>query len=291
MRAIVYTEYGQPEVLQLKEVEKPVPKDNEVLVRVHAASVNSWDWDLLRGKPFLNRAGGLLRPRYEILGADIAGKVEAVGKNVKELQPGDEVFGDLSQSGWGGFAEFARAQESALAMKSSRMTFEQAAAVPQAGVLALQGLRHKGGIQPGNKVLINGAGGGVGTFAVQIAKSLGAEVTGVDSAEKSDMIRSIGADQVIDYAREQYTRNGETYDLILDVVASRPMREYRRSLRPSGRFVLVGGATGTALKVVFLGPLFSLFGSRKLGGLIHKPNRTDLNALSELFESGKAIPV
>jgi len=193
MKAIVYTKYGPPDVLQLKEVEKLIPKDNEVLVKVHAASVNDWDWGLLRGKPFVNRLlFGLLKPKIKILGCDIAGRVEAVGRNVKQFQPGDEVFGDIS--GWGGFAEYVCARENVLALKSASMTYEEAAAVPQAAVLALQGLR-KGQIQPGRKVLINGAGGGVGTFGVQMAKSFGAHVTGVDSGRKLDMLRSIGADQ------------------------------------------------------------------------------------------------
>ncbi|MCH8021957.1 NAD(P)-dependent alcohol dehydrogenase, partial [candidate division KSB1 bacterium] len=182
MKAMVYHKYGSPDVLELQEVERPTPKDNEVLVKVHAASVNSWDWDLLRGKPFVNRLlFGLLKPKIKILGGDIAGRVEAVGRNVKQFQPGDEVFGDICACGWGGFAEYVCARENALALKPASMTFEEAAAVPQAAVLALQGLRDKGQIQPGQKVLINGAGGGVGTFAVQIAKSFGAEVTGVDS--------------------------------------------------------------------------------------------------------------
>jgi len=195
MKAIVYTKYGPPDVLQLKEVEQPTPKDNEVLVKVHAASVNSWDWDLLRGTPFLNRLGfGLLKPKYKILGADIAGRVQTVGRNVDHFQPGDEVFGDISGCGWGAFAEYVCVPENALAPKSARMTFEEAAAIPQAAVLALQGLRNKGQIQPGHKVLINGAGGGVGTFAVLIAKSFGAEVTGVDGTRLLYTLRAIGAD-------------------------------------------------------------------------------------------------
>lgn len=290
MRAIVYAEYGPPDVLELKEVEKPIPEGDEVLVRVHAASVNSWDWDLLRGKPFLNRAGGFLKPKYEVIGADIAGRVEAVGRNVKGLRQGDEVFGDLSQCGWGGFAEYVCAPESALALKLASLTFEQAAALPQAGVLALQGLR-KGNIGPGKKVLINGAGGGVGTFAVQIAKSLGAEVTGVDSTEKLDMLLSLGADRVIDYTQEDFTRNGQSYDLILDVVAHHSIFEYKRSLRPNGVFVLVGGSTALALTVVLLGPLISIIVSRKIGGLVHRPNSKDLNSMNELIAAGKVVPV
>jgi NADPH:quinone reductase-like Zn-dependent oxidoreductase len=298
MKAIVYTKYGPPDVLQLKEVEKPTPKDNEVLVKVHAASVNSWDWELLRRKPFLNRlTAGLLKPKYKILGADIAGWVEAVGRNVKQFQPGDEVYGDLCRSGWGGFpqygwggfAEYVCARENALALKSASMTFEQAAAVPQAGLLALQGLR-KGQIQKGQKVLINGAGGGVGTFAVQIAKSFGAEVTGVDSTGKLDMLRSIGADHVIDYAQEDFTKSGQRYDLILDVAAYHSIFDYKRVLSPKGIYVFVGGSMAAARQVMFLGPLISMTRSKKMGILIYKPNK-DLAFMKELLEAGKVVPV
>ncbi len=206
MKAIVYTKYGPPDVLQLNEVEKPIPKDNEVLIKVHAASVNAADWHLLRADPFIARLGsGLLKPKNKILGADIAGRVEAVGRNVKQFQPGDEVLGDISECGWGGFAEYVCASENALVLKPASMTFEEAAAVPFAGVTALQGLRDKGKIQSGQKVLINGASGGVGTFAVQIAKSFGAEVTGVCSTRNLDMARSLGADQVIDYTQQDFT--------------------------------------------------------------------------------------
>jgi NADPH:quinone reductase-like Zn-dependent oxidoreductase len=290
MKAIVYTKYGPPDVLQLKEVEKPTPKDNEVLIKVHAASVNSWDWDLLRGTPFLNRLGGLLKPKYKILGADIAGRVEAVGRNVKQFQPGDEVFGDLCECGWGGFAEYVCARENALALKPASMTFEEVAAVPQAAVLALQGLRDKGQIQPGQKVLINGAGGGVGTFAVQIAKSFGAEVTGVDSTRKLDMVRSIGADQVIDYTQEDFTKNEQRYDLILDGVAYRSILDYKRALSPKGIFVMVGGSMALAFQILFLGPWISLAGSKKMGILAPKPNK-NLAFLKELLEAGKVVPV
>jgi NADPH:quinone reductase-like Zn-dependent oxidoreductase len=290
MKAIVYTKYGPPDVLQLKEIEKPTPKDNEVLVRVHAASVNSWDWDLLRGTPFLIRLWGLLKPKYKILGADIAGRVEAVGRNVKQIQPGDEVFGDLCECGWGGFAEYVCARENALALKPSSMTFEEAAAIPQAAVLALQGIRDKGQIQPGQKILINGAGGGVGTFALQIAKSFGAEVTGVDSTGKLDMMRSIGADQVIDYTQEDFTKNGQRYDLILDVAAYRSIFDYKRALSPRGIYVLVGGSMARIFQTMFLGPWISMTGSKKMGILAYKPNK-DLAYIKELFEAGKVKPV
>ena len=291
MKAIVYQQYGSPDVLELKEVEKPTPKDNEVLAKIHAASINDWDWGLLRGKPFMSRlVFGLLKPRTKILGGDIAGRVEAVGRNVKQFQPGDEVFGDLSGCGFGGFAEYVCARENALVLKSASMTFEEAAAVPQAAVLALQGLRDKRQIQPGQKVLINGAGGGVGTFAVQIAKSFGAEVTGVDSTRKLDMMRSIGADQVIDYTQEDFTKNGQCYDLILDFAAHHSIFDYKRALSPKGIYVLVGGSTARMFQIMFLGPLISMAGSKKIGVMMHKPNK-DLAFLKEPFEAGKVKPV
>jgi NADPH:quinone reductase-like Zn-dependent oxidoreductase len=291
MKAIVYKKYGPPDVLQLKEVEKPTPKGNEVLIKVHTASVNDWDWGLLRGKPFVNRLlFGLLKPKTKILGCDIAGQVEAVGRNVKQFKPGDEVFGDLSGCGFGGFAEYVCARENALVLKPASMTFEEVAAVPQAGVLALQGLRDKGQIQPGQKVLINGAGGGAGTFAVQIAKSFGAEVTGVDSTKKLDMVRSIGADHVIDYTQEDFTKNGQRYDLILDFAAHHLIFDYKRALSPKGIYVMVGGSMARIFQAMFLGPLISMTTSKKMGILAHKPNK-DLAFLKELFEAGKVKPV
>jgi len=270
MKAIVYSRYGPPDVLELKEIARPTPKENEVLVKVLAASVNSWDWDLLRGTPFANRLMfGIVKPKIGILGCDIAGQVEAVGRNVKQFQPGDEVFGDISGCGWGGFAEYVCARENVLALKLASMTFEEAAAVPQAAVLALQGLRDKGKIQPGQKVLINGAGGGAGTFGVQIAKSFGAEVTGVDSASKLDMLRSIGADHVIDYTQEDFTKNGQVYDLILDVVTHRSIFDYKRALSPMGIYVMLGGGSwARVFQTMFLGPLISMTGSKKMGLLI-----------------------
>ncbi len=291
MKAMVRTKYGPPDVLQLKEVAKPTPKDNEVLIKVRAASVNDWDWGLLRGKPFMNRlVFGLLKPKIKILGGDIAGRVEAVGRNVKQLQPGDEVYGDLSGCGFGGFAEYVCARENALVLKPAGMTFEEVAAVPQAAVLALQGLRDKGQIQPGQKVLINGAGGGAGTFAVQIAKSFGAEVTGVDSTRKLDTMRSIGADHVIDYKQEDFTKNRQTYDLILDFAAYHSIFDYKRSLSPKGTYVMVGGSTARIFQVMFLGPWISMTGSKKMRILAHKPNK-DLALMKELFEAGKVRPV
>ncbi len=291
MKAIVCTKYGSPDVLQLKEVEKPTPKDNEVLVKVHAASVNDWDWGLLRGKPFMNRLlFGLLKPKNTIFGCDIAGRVEAVGRNAKQFQPGDEVFGDLSGCGFGGFAEYVCARENALVMKPASMTFEEVAAVPQAAVLALTGLRYKGQIKPEQKVLINGAGGGMGTFAIQIAKSFGAEVTGVDSTRKLDLMRSIGADHVIDYTKEDFTKNGQCYDLILDNVVSRSIFDIKRVLSPKGIYVMVGGSMARFFQIMFLGLWISMLGSKKIGILAHKPNK-DLAFIIELFEAGKVAPV
>ncbi len=291
MKAIVFTKYGPPDVLQLKEVEKPTPKDDEVLVKVHAASVNSYDWELLRGTFFSRLFFGLLKPKIKILGVDIAGRVEAVGRNVKQFQPSDEVFGDISACGWGGFAEYVCASENALALKSASMTFEQVAAVPQATVLALQGLRDKGQIQPGQKVLINGGGGGVGTFAVQIAKSFGADVTGVDSTKKLDMMRSIGADLVIDYTQEDFTKNGQRYDLILNVAAYGSIFDYRRALSPKGIYVMTGGSVARIFQTGLLGPWISMTGSKKMGSLMHKPNNRDLVFMNELLEAGKITPV
>ncbi len=291
MKAIICRKYGFPDVLELDDIDKPTAGDDEVLVRVHAASVNSWDWDNLRGTRFIVRLlMGLRTPKYEIPGADIAGRVEAVGRNVKRLQPGDEVFGDLCGCGWGAFAEYVCAPEDALALKPPNATFEQAAAVPQAAVMALQGIRDYGHTQPGHKVLINGAGGGVGTFAVQIAKSFGAEVTAVDSTGKLDMMRSIGADHVIDYTRRDFTDSGQRYDLILDVVGYRSMFDYARALGPKGIYVMVGGSMARVLQLLLLGRWLSMTGSKKMVILAHEPNK-DLAFLTELLESGTVVPV
>lgn len=293
MKAIVYTKYGSPTVFQLQEIEKPVPKENEVLVKIYSASVNSWDWDLLKGKPFLVRLfGGLFKPRHKILGADIAGKVEAVGNNVKDFKPGDEVFGDIAGCGFGGFAEYVSVPEKLLAKKSPAMTFEQAASLPQAGLLALQGLRYKGSIKQGDEILINGAGGGVGTISLQYAKLLGAVVTCVDKAEKFDMLRSFGADYFIDYTKEDYTRNGKQYDRILDVIAHRSVADYKRALKPGGTFAMIGGSMGgLLLQFLFIWPILSRFSNKKLGIMGYKPNRKDLEYLNQLFEEGNLIPV
>jgi NADPH:quinone reductase-like Zn-dependent oxidoreductase len=304
MKAIVCTRYGPPDVLELQEVAEPAPKEGEALVRIHAASLNAADLEYLRGT-WSARFGGPLRPARKILGSDIAGRIEAVGRSVKQFRPGDEIWGDLSfPLAYGAFAEYVCVPESALRLKPAGMTFEQAAAVPSAGVVALQNLRgvgstapslllsDKGEIQPGQRVLINGAGGGVGTFAVQIAKSCGAEVTGVDSPSKLDMLRSIGADHVIDYTREDFTKNGRRYDLILDVVASRSMFDYRRALSPAGVFVCVGGSLPTILQAFSLGPVMSMTGSKKLGIVTWRPNdQRDLAALAALFAAGKVVPI
>ena len=292
MKAVVYTKYGSPDVLQLKEVEKPTPKDNEVLIRIHAASANAADWHLLRGDPFLLRLGyGLLKPNTTILGADIAGRVEAVGNNVTQFQPGDEVFGDLSGCGLGGFAEYVSVPEHAVISKPASMTFEEAAAVPMAAVTALQGLRDKGQIQPGHKVLIHGASGGVGTFAVQIAKAFRAEVTAVCSTRKVDLVRSIGADHVIDYTQEDFTKNGQRYDLILAANGNRSMFEYKRALAPTGRYVVTGGSMAQLFQAMLLGPLLSTAGRQNMGNVLARPNQKDSACMKELLEAGKVIPV
>jgi NADPH:quinone reductase-like Zn-dependent oxidoreductase len=271
-------------------VEKPTPKDDEVLVRVHAVSVNDWDWQALQGIPFSNRVTfGLLRPKKQILGSDIAGRIEAVGKNVERFRPGDEVFGDLSGR-WGGFAEYVCAREDALAPKPAGMTCGQAAAIPQAAMLAVQGLRDAGRIRKGQKILINGAGGGVGTFAIQIATLYDAEVTGVDRAGKLDMLRSLGFDHVIDYAQQDFTKVGRHYDLILDVKTNRSILSYLRALSPHGVYVTVGGSTARIMQVLSMGPWISLMSKKRVRLVLLKPNK-DLAYVTELFEAGKLRPV
>jgi NADPH:quinone reductase-like Zn-dependent oxidoreductase len=293
MKAIVNTHYGSPDVLQLKEVEKSTPQDNEVLVKVHAASVNAGDWHLLRGKPFLVRlSSGLLKPKNTILGADIAGRVEAVGRNVTQFQPGDEVFGNTAKYGFGGFAEYVSVPENALVLKPTNISFEEAAAVPQAALTALQGLRDKGQIQPGQKVVIHGASGGVGTFAVQLAKSFGAEVTAVCSTRNVDRVRSIGADHVIDYTQEDFTKNGQQYDLILAVNGYHSISDYQRALHPEGTYVMSGGSNAQMFQAMLLGPLISRTGRKKMGFLgVAKVNQKDLVFMKELLETGKVVPV
>jgi NADPH:quinone reductase-like Zn-dependent oxidoreductase len=288
---MVYEKYGRTDVLTLEEIARPVPKDNEVLVKVLAASVNSWDYDLVRGKPWMNRIGGWRKPKYPILGADISGRVEAVGEAVTQLQPGDEVFGDISASGWGGFAEYVCVHENALTLKPACMTHDQAAAIPQAAVLALQGLRDSGQIQKGQRVLINGAGGGVGTFALQIAKLYSCEVTCVDSSVKLDMLKTLGADSVIDYKTDDFANDEQTFDLILDVVGNRTIFDYKRVLKPKGTYVMVGGTTSLILQLLLLGRLISKREEKRLKLLLHKPNKQDQQYLQELFVSGNLQPV
>ncbi|UZJ78651.1 NAD(P)-dependent alcohol dehydrogenase [Fictibacillus sp. KU28468] len=292
MKAIVYHKYGPPDVLELTEVEKPIPEDNQVLVKIHAASVNYGNLVLLKGEPFLARfAFGLLKPKYSIPGGDIAGRVEAVGKDVKQFQPGDEVFGDLSRCGWGGFAEYVSVPENALALKPANLSFEEAAAVPMAAVTALQALRDKGKIQPGQKVLINGTSGGVGTFAVQIAKSFGAEVTAVCSTRNLTIVRSIGADHAIDYTKEDFTRRAESYDLILAANGYQPISAYKRLLSPNGNYVMVGGSGAQMFQAMAFGPWISMAGSKKMGTILQRQNQKDLVFMKELLESGKVKPV
>jgi NADPH:quinone reductase-like Zn-dependent oxidoreductase len=290
MKAVVYTRYGSPEVLRLQEVDRPSPKDDEVLVKVRAVSVNASDWETLRGKPLYARIGGPTRPRFRTLGSDIAGRVEATGPAVTRFRPGDEVFGD-NLALMGGFAEYACAREKDLAAKPTGMSFEAAAAIPQAGVIALQGIRRKGNVQPGQKVLINGAGGGAGSFAVQLAKLAAAEVTGVDSTGKLDFVRSLGANHVIDYTREDFTRTGEQYDLVLDVAAHRSALDYRRALSPRGRYLYVGGSVSALLQVLIVGPLIGRKAGKKVRLLVVQPNPQDLLAVAELCQAGTIVPV
>ena len=292
MKAIVYTKYGSPEVLQLKEVEKPTPKENEVLVKVHATSVNAADWHLLTADIFLVRLNmGLLKPKNTILGCDIAGLVEAVGRDVKQFKPGDAVFGEVLGHNLGGFAEYVTAPESALALKPTNLSFDEAAAVPLAAKTALQGLRDLGHIQPGQKVLINGASGGVGTFSVQVAKYYGAEITAVCSTRNLDLARTLGADHVIDYTKEDFTQNGQQYDLIVAINGYRPISAYRRALTPKGIYVMVGGSIPQLFQALLLGPGMSKKDGQQLGALTLKPNPKDLPLLKELLETGKVVPV
>jgi NADPH:quinone reductase-like Zn-dependent oxidoreductase len=289
MKAIVYTKYGGPEVLQIKEIEKPYPEDDEVLIKVYAASINDWDDGLLHGD-FINRLiNGLLKPKKKILGSDIAGRIEAVGKNVTRFKTGDDVYGDLSGR-WGGFAEYVCAGEKALALKPASMSFEEAAAIPQAGMLAVQGLIDRGKIKQGQKLLINGAGGGVGTFGIQIAKLYGVEVTGVDSTRKLDMLRSMGFDYVIDYTKEDFTKNGKCYDLILDVKTNRSMFVYARALCRHGVYVTVGGSMLRLLQSLLMAPWISMISKKHIRLVALKKNK-DLDYMNGLFEAGKIKPV
>ena len=281
MKAIVFSKYGSPDVLQLKEVEKPVPQDNEVLIKIHASSINPFDWRTMRAKPFFIRLQeGLLKPKNKRLGADFSGQIEAVGRKAKQFQPGDKVFGICS----GAFAEYVCVNEDEIALQPAGATFEEAAALPIAAITALQGLRDKGQLQPGQQVLINGASGGVGTFAVQIAKSFGAEVTGVCSTKKLALVSSIGADHVIDYTKENFTQNGQCYDLIFDAAAYHSLSDYQRALSPQGVYVWIGGSLAMILKIM-------LSRSKKFTLLSAKKNKKDFNLLKELFETGQVKAV
>ena len=286
MKAIIYTKYGNPsEVLEYKEVDKPTPKDNEVLVKIFASSINYGDNAMVRGTPFIARlSSGLFKPKYLIPGVDIAGQVEAVGANVNKFQPGDEVYGDIFEAGFGAYAEYVAVPENMLALKPSNITFEEAATIPQYALVALQSLRDAGKVQHGQKVLIIGASGGVGTFAVQIAKSYGAEVTGVCSTRNLELVRSLGADHVIDYTLEDFTEGGEQYDLILDVVANRSVSDYAKALIPGGSYVAIAFNPKALLRG-------SLAGDKKVIQFSHEPSIEDLVNMRELVEAGKVVPV
>lgn len=290
MKAVIYTQYGAPDVLQVKDIEKPAPGAGEVLVKIRAASANPLDWHMMRADPFLVRlGGGLRRPKNPRLGADVAGCVEAVGGSVTQFQPGDEVFG----AGLGSFAEYVTIPENRLALKPSGCSFEEAAALPVAALTALQGLRDSGQIRPGQSVLVNGASGGVGTFAVQIARALGAEVTGVCSTQNLEMVRALGATQVIDYTQEDFTRNGRRYDVIYDAVGNRSVSAYRRALTPHGICVIAGFRSLPRLfEHMVLGPLRSMVGHRRVGLMkMATVNHKDLVYIKELLETGKVAPI
>ncbi len=286
MKAVVYTRYGPPDVLRIADVETPVPEESEVLVKLYAVSLNVSDWEGLRGKPLYSRIMGLFRPRRHVLGSDIAGRVEAAGRSTTLFRRGDEVFAD-TLSHLGGFAEYVCLPESVLARLPAGVTYEQAAALPQAGAIALQGILDKGQVQPGQKVLINGAGGGSGMYAIQLAKLHGADVTGVDNAEKLEFMRSLGADHVIDYTREDFTRNGRTYDLILDLAAHRSVFAYRGSLTPGGRYLYVGGSMATLLQILLIGPLIGRAEGKKLRLLVVRLGVQHLAPIVELCQAGK----
>jgi NADPH:quinone reductase-like Zn-dependent oxidoreductase len=286
MKAIVRHQYGSPDILRLEEVEKPTPKDDEILIKLHATSLNRSDWETLIGKPLYARMGGLFKPSHAILGSDIAGTVERAGKNHTPFKPGDEVYGDILAV-MGGFAEYVCARGKVMALKPAGMSFEDASTIPQAGVIAMQGIYDK--VQPGQQVLINGAGGGTGVFAIQLAKMRGAEVTGVDNGGKLEFMRALGADHVIDYTREDFTRTGKQYDLILDLVAHRSAFAYARALKPGGSSYLVGGSVGTLLQALLFGPLLGRTTGKHVRLLIVQPNRKDLERITALIQEGKVV--
>lgn len=292
MKAVVFTEYGSPDVLRIEDIEKPHPKPGEILIKIHASSVNAGDWHLLRADPFLVRlAFGLFKPKVNVLGADVAGRVEAVGDGATTFVPGDAVFADLSNCGFGTFAEYVCAPEEMVARKPESLSFEEAAAVPAAAVTALQALRDKGKLQAGQRVLINGASGGVGTYAVQIAKALGAEVTGVCSGRNLDRVRALGADHVIDYRAEDFTRNGQSYDLILAANGFHSIFDYKRALTRNGIYVSSGGTTAQFFQSLLLGPIISLLTSKTMGPTLVSPNGVDLATVGGLIDAGKVSPV
>ena len=294
MKAIVCTKYGSPDVLQLQDVAKPAPKDDEVLIKIHAASINSRDWRMMRANPFFIRLapGSFLQPKNKILGADVAGRVDSVGRYVKQFKPGDDVFGYLpSATGRGTFAEYVCANENVIALKPANLTFEQVAAVPVAALTALHGLRNNGNLQPEQKVLINGASGGVGTFAVQLAKAFGAEVTAVCSTRNLDLVRSLGADHVIDYTRDDFTRHGQRYDLILAVNGYHSLSDYLRALSPEGRYVDAGGPMLQLFQAALQGRRAAKTGGQKISIVSLVQNQQDLVLMKELLESGQVVPV
>jgi NADPH:quinone reductase-like Zn-dependent oxidoreductase len=289
MKAIVYSKYGKPDVLELRDVPVPTPKEDEVLVKVHAVSLNDWDVAMLDGD-FINRLlNGFRQPRIQILGSDVAGTVEALGSGATKFKKSDGVYGDLSGR-WGGFAEYVCAPEKSLAPIPASMSYEQAAAIPQAGMLAVQGLIDKGKIQSGQKILVNGAGGGVGMFAIQLSKEYDVEMTGVDKGSKLEFMRSMGYHHVIDYTKHDFTRIGKQYDLILDVKTNRSMFSYARALRPGGRYVTVGGDLRRLLQTLLISPWLSIFSNKKLSIVALKANK-DLLFMNEQFEAGKIKPV
>ncbi len=291
MKVVKCTKYGSPDILELQDVPTPVPSDNEVLVKVHAASLNASDFEILRGA-WSMRLIGPFRPRYKIPGSDIAGRVEAVGRNVKRFKRGDKVFGDLFMAGFGAFAEYKCAPEKVLNLIPPSMTYEEASTYPQAAIIALQSIRDKGKVRLGQRVLVNGAGGGMGTFAVQIAKFYGAEVTGVDRGIKLDMLRRIGADHVIDFTKKDFTKSGQKYDVILDVAAHHPLFAYKRTLSTSGIFMIIGGSRATIFKTIFLGPLITLNSNKRMGlNPWHANKKEDLEFLGKLHKEGKVKPV
>ncbi|MFL7840284.1 MAG: NAD(P)-dependent alcohol dehydrogenase [Candidatus Promineifilaceae bacterium] len=288
MKAMVYTQYGPPEVLQFMEVEKPTPAEDEVLVEVRASSLNFGDVALLKGSPAVVRfSSGLRKPKYPILGGDVTGRIVGIGRHVRRFQPGDEVFADIGSHGFGAYAEYVAVPEKALALKPANASFAEAGAAPQAAVVALQGLRDSSQVQAGQKVLINGASGGIGPYAVQIAKAFGAHVSAVCSTANLDFLRSIGADEVIDYTAQDFTQSGQTYDVIFDIVANRSVSDYARVLTPEGAYV----ACAFNATSLFLGPLISRTGNKKIVSLIHKPNTADLLVIKELFEESKIVSV